>query len=901
MRSVRSLAVLFFLLFFLPAALFARDIEIFVEDEELGLPLEGAVVSLRSGRQFVCDGDGRALVSALDDRQQVVQITYPGYDTRRVTIPAGSGDGADGAPARITAALRLSGVMQGRELVVEAQRPESSETKSGRSVAISERELAQTAEIGIIEDVMSSVKLLPGVGYTGMFGAMPSIRGGDPGDLMASFDGFYLERPYHWVGAVSIFDPKMVSSARLSHGVFSSRYGHTTSGLLEITSKSPSVTEVEMETAVSTSAVSLNLSYPINGKGGVLFMGKVSYWDAYIGLLKGLSRVVDNENLAMINAVSDAPYIRSAAVAADYRFNPNLDWRLNAFFGSDGVGADYKNDYNEPDIKGRMEMIAKYDNYQGFLISGLTASPTPKLALRFTGGAGFTETITEDTVDNRVTVKYNADFWDHLDSFFTGYPEPLLPSKRFKKGDEYTAPDVNAAVELESTVFNAQIRADSDWDLGNGFIAAFGVQELYSLWRQQGDISLNFVEIRVDRLTKPNALEEMGLDPGLIVLINYLRNIPGMTIITPLGYDLDVRNHGLTSSAYALMEYAAPGQFIGLELGLRLDHLYFVGKDFNVQTKPTPNPRFNIDFSLLKNRGFVDSLGLTLGTGLFSSIDKLISFMSKDFGNSDMELKFNRSWTSVIGLKIDAFQSYSFNIEGYYKRVFDRAYITADVTAADNIAPSFNFDGVGNVWGFDFQLQKLESRYIDGWISYSFNWAKYMDPSGGGEGVNMGSTESQNEFWYWPSFHRFHNANIVMNVKPLQWFNITARFGFASGQPRNKVSETVKPYPALVIGEDGDPVVMQKYRRDSWYDENERSSWSLPLDLKLSFFLANKKGGRANTEIYLAGENLLSVVYKPLGNARFNEYTGREDEAGSGTTGFDLPIPMVSFGFKWRY
>ncbi|MCL1930243.1 MAG: Plug domain-containing protein, partial [Treponema sp.] len=258
LSRIKKICVL--VLFLLPAALFARDIEIYVEDEELGLPLEGAVVALRNGRQYVCGEDGVASFSIVDERQQVVQITYPGYDTRRVTIPAGT----DGDRVlRIIAAMQLSGVMQGRELVVEAQRPEVSETKSGRSVAISERELAQTAEIGLIEDVMSSVKLLPGVGYTGMFGAMPSIRGGDPGDLMASFDGFYLERPYHWVGAVSIFDPKMVSSARLSHGVFSSRYGHTVSGLLEIASKSPSATEVELETSISTSAVSFNLSYPL--------------------------------------------------------------------------------------------------------------------------------------------------------------------------------------------------------------------------------------------------------------------------------------------------------------------------------------------------------------------------------------------------------------------------------------------------------------------------------------------------------------------------------------------------------------------------------------------------------------------------------------------------------------
>jgi hypothetical protein len=367
-----------------------------------------------------------------------------------------------------------------------------------------------------------------------------------------------------------------------------------------------------------------------------------------------------------------------------------------------------------------------------------------------------------------------------------------------------------------------------------------------------------------------------------------------------LGYQLDVRDQGFTTSPYVLVEYASPNQRLSAELGLRMDHLYFLGKDFSAQTAPTLNPRFNIDFNLIKNSGSIDSLGLTLGTGLFSSIDKLISFMNKNFISDGDKIKFNRAWTSVIGLKLDVAQGYSFNIEGYYKRIFERAYITADITSGSEIKPHYNFDGVGNVWGFDFQLQKLESRYWDGWISYSFNWAKYLDPSGGSEGVNMGNTVGQSAFWYYPSFHRFHNFNLVLNFKPLQWFNIAARFGFASGQLRNKVSDVIEPYPALTIDKDGNPVIMQKYRRDSWYDENERRAWSLPLDLKFSFFLFDRKG-RVGTEIYLAGENLLSLVYKPTGNTRFNEYTGKEDTAGSGTSGFDLPIPMVSFGFKWKY
>jgi hypothetical protein len=54
-------------------------------------------------------------------------------------------------------------------------------------------------------------------------------------------------------------------------------------------------------------------------------------------------------------------------------------------------------------------------------------------------------------------------------------------------------------------------------------------------------------------------------------------------------------------------------------------------------------------------------------------------------------------------------------------------------------------------------------------------------------------------------------------------------------------------------------------------------------------------------EIYIAAENLLSLFYNPPGNTTFNEYTGKEDEGRTGASGFDLPFPMISFGFKWRY
>ena len=280
-KGIEKIRFILLLFFFAAIPLFARDVAITVMDTELNLPLEGALVRSWDGRQYVCGKDGSILISVPDDRQVIVQANYPGYEGGRLIITTDKN--------QYTLGLRLSGIMENKELVIEAARPGTSETVTGRSVAISGREIAQSAEIGIIEDVMSAVKLLPGVGYAGSFNAQPSIRGGHPGDMSAALDGFYIANPYHWGGGFSIFDPRMVQSAQLSHGVFSTRYGHTISGLLDITTKNPSPTETELELGVSTSTASVSLSFPFIGKssvsrGGILFMGRITYYDPIIAL-----------------------------------------------------------------------------------------------------------------------------------------------------------------------------------------------------------------------------------------------------------------------------------------------------------------------------------------------------------------------------------------------------------------------------------------------------------------------------------------------------------------------------------------------------------------------------------------------------------------------------------------
>jgi hypothetical protein len=103
-----------------------------------------------------------------------------------------------------------------------------------------------------------------------------------------------------------------------------------------------------------------------------------------------------------------------------------------------------------------------------------------------------------------------------------------------------------------------------------------------------------------------------------------------------------------------------------------------------------------------------------------------------------------------------------------------------------------------------------------------------------------------------------------------------------------------------VLNEDGGHInYIQKWKRITARDNDNRVSLSIPLDIKFSIFNF-KPGGKARQEFYVAVENLLSLVHTPKGNATFNPYTG-EDNTGSMSASYDIPIPIPSFGFKWSY
>jgi hypothetical protein len=264
-----------------------RALTVTVIDQELGTPLQGVRLTVRGvSGVFATDADGKAALS-LPEGGGALLITaaLPGYQTKKSVISE--------KDTAVRIAMVLSGVVEGNELVVEKPKPNSTEAQSGVSQVVTKSDISNM-KMGVMPDIMSTIKTLSGVSYTRGFNAMPSIQGGNPSEMTAELDGAYVLYPYHWNGAVSIFNPDMVESAMLSDGVASASYGQFLSGLLQVTSISPNKAQPTMNLNFSTDEVDVFASAPIGSTAGILLGGKVTYLQV---------------PLALFGLAQDAPYI----------------------------------------------------------------------------------------------------------------------------------------------------------------------------------------------------------------------------------------------------------------------------------------------------------------------------------------------------------------------------------------------------------------------------------------------------------------------------------------------------------------------------------------------------------------------------------------------------------------
>ncbi|MDR2375732.1 MAG: TonB-dependent receptor [Treponema sp.] len=740
----------------------ARDVGVTILDGELGMPLEGAEIRSYDGTSYQGDGEGRVVLTVPDDRAVVIRGTYPGYDSERLTI--------DTEYDEFVLELHLTGTLEAEELVLEESRDREPEDAADIDTVPEEGEIQGTGEPEIIEDTTNPIEPPPQAGYSGPFNAAPGLREGRPGDLVAVMDGFYIKTPYHWGGEVSIFDPRILESARLTHGVFSVASGHAVSGLLELAIKKPSPEHLEIELDLSTAMAVAGLSFPLAGRGGLMFTGRLSYYDPVILAARGLFGVSGLEFLKPAVSISTAPYIRDLALSSAYRVTDKLELSLTGFLGADGVA--YR---EQADPLGSLEIAGDRLSYQVFGRLGLSYNPRNDMSFNAGLGAAYRRSELEGR---------------------TG----------------------GGSIFLADALSTVQGRAELEWNLGRGLLMSLGLEGLYLY--PEGEVEV-----------------PVGIKP------------PGVDY---------TRLQSLSGAAYVLANYTSPGRRFGAELGLRLDHVFVTGQDFSGD-RPVLSPRLNLDFGLLENRGPLDSLSLVLGLGLFSAANAISdSRWAQDLFGEDAR-RPDQALTGAGGLRLEFSGAFSLDVEGYYTHVTRRTYAFFDAASS---GWGLYADGQGRLWGLDLRLAKLESRFLDGWIAYSFSRARYREP-GLPEDPFVNIVNAVSRDWHQLPFHRFHALYVALNIRPAQRFVLGTRLGFVSY--------------ALV-------------------DPDERS-FSIPADIKFSF-LSHSLHGKARWEFYVAVGNVFSA--DPAGNTTFNPYTGKED-TWSMSLSYDMPVPVPSFGFRWSY
>ena len=158
-----------------------------------------------------------------------------------------------------------------------------------------------------------------------------------------------------------------------------------------------------------------------------------------------------------------------------------------------------------------------------------------------------------------------------------------------------------------------------------------------------------------------------------------------------------------------------------------------------------------------------------------------------------------RSWSSELGGSLSWDNGWQLSVDGYYKTYWDRLYTF--LFAGPGPAPGtgtytlylYN-DGSGSATGVDVMLQKSSGRLWDGWIDYSFNLTRYLNPSTGGlDPYRIWSTfpaDAPVGIWYYPIYNRLHTVNVVFNWKPLAWLTVTTSGTFATGTPPYEANPT---------------------------------------------------------------------------------------------------------------
>lgn len=830
------------LLSFLVAAAFARDVKISVTDAELEIPLEGVKLSVKgkTANAVVTDENGVAVIS-VNEKAETVEARLAGYKNASVNVKADDNS--------LEIKMSITDVIEGQELVVNRASPDTQEEKPGVSTVMTKEKMHTTSNMGLIEDCMASVRTLPGVSFSGTWGSEPSVRGGNPREFAVTLDGMYTYFPWHWGGGISILNPSMIESVKLSNGVFSAKYGKASSGLLEATTLKPDFEKFHLNASVSTMSTDIFAQIPFGKNvGGMLVGGHLTYLEPLFALYK----MTGTDMLDMINR---PPYIRDFFMKAQFNPCPELDIAVTGFFGSDGLSID-----QEEEDGFTTRSVMDYDIYQ--VLGGLNIKylATDKIQLHaLLCYNGMFEDMNQKMTEKGF-VKYNDEFVSRYSS---------LPGVTY--GGSYYLNEIESKMneELNSHLISAKFETEFELNEKNHLCA--GVEEIFA-----------GADVKEDQ-------------PAWM-------DIPynGGYVFKKVDFKTESNNNCLSDTAgFVTWNYGTDTSLINSEIGLRAEFINVFNPDtgFNKMLLPEICPRATLTVTPWRDIGKLKKASITTGTGIFVSTPREIEILSDDFKFHDDILKPNTALFAVLGGEAEFEDNWKFKLETYYKYYLSRMYWYGVSDPISNGPVQYNVktDGKGHVFGIDAMLEKTKGKHWDGYISYSFVYTRFLNPAGtySGKYVEPIMCDVVNE-WYYPDYHRFHTLNLVSNWHFGKGWTFTLKAALATGTPKKKNGD-LTCYASTM--EDG--TVVQRYTRSSVYSDVLRNEISCPVDIRISYQWMSHDD-KVKWEFYFAAQDIFVNLYSPKGDKSYNSHTGKMSDVRD-SVDFNIGLPLPSLGLKVQF
>ncbi len=261
----KALHVLAFLLlaipFLVPAGSYAQTSTIrgFVTSGVNGDPLQGAGVVLRQAGEYVAGaatgGEGLYVIAEVPSGRYTLLASFIGFATYRDTLMLDSGE-------IYTLNIALSPAPQMLdEVVVETGNTGAAAVQAGK-INIRPADIQRIPSIGATPDLVDYLTSLPGVVMAGDQGGQLYVRGGKATQNLILIDGIPVFRPFHIVGASSMFPADLIESVELYAGGFGARYGGRLSSVIDVAMRNGNMKQFAAAASVDPLLAAIQIEGP---------------------------------------------------------------------------------------------------------------------------------------------------------------------------------------------------------------------------------------------------------------------------------------------------------------------------------------------------------------------------------------------------------------------------------------------------------------------------------------------------------------------------------------------------------------------------------------------------------------------------------------------------------------